>query len=387
MLSFLQKHFTRKLSSQRSSIATADGIRCIAILNVVFGHIFVFLNARSSPELINGKAQILLSSLFANPGLGLNIFFVLSGFLLIIPFANYHLNKNDKPSLAEYYLRRIIRLELPYFVALTFSAIFLVFVIHNFSFSYLFPRYISSIFYTNHLFYQVHPEPLPIAWSLETEVQFYILVPVIAYVFKCTKIVRRIILLCCIFLLPILISQFPFLYKVYFLTQCPFFFAGILIADIYLTESKIIKLNNIIPYFGILLITIIAWYIPIFSTRFLTDVLLYPICIAVFIYLVIAYDLFYHFFTNIYVKAIGLMSYTIYLWHYMMISGMMKKTIQIKIGDYFFPNLILQIIICVPFILLFSTVLFLMVEKPCMYSTLSKKWATKLKAKFTLKQV
>src|SRR5687768_7994733 len=54
-------------------------------------------------------------------GYGVSIFFMISGFILSLPFAKNHFDKRPdrKPiSLKRYYLRRLVRLEPPYLIAL-----------------------------------------------------------------------------------------------------------------------------------------------------------------------------------------------------------------------------------------------------------------------------
>ena len=49
---------------------------------------------------------------------GVELFFVISGFILGLPFAAHYLKGAAPVSLRKYYLRRLTRLEPPYIVAL-----------------------------------------------------------------------------------------------------------------------------------------------------------------------------------------------------------------------------------------------------------------------------
>jgi peptidoglycan/LPS O-acetylase OafA/YrhL len=79
---------------------------------------------------------------------GVELFFVLSGFVLALPFAAYHARGARRVDLASYYLRRVTRFEPPYIVALT--AYFLVRAATGDQGEGLapgFPHYVTRIFY------------------------------------------------------------------------------------------------------------------------------------------------------------------------------------------------------------------------------------------------
>ncbi len=380
MLQYLKNNFSRKVSEDRDYIAAADGIRFFATLHVIFGHILVFTNFNSKRI----ASKYLIENIyyaFANPGLGLEIFFVLSGFLLMLPFAQWHLYKKHKPNITMYFVRRLIRLELPYLIALTFSALALVFIVKKYDFNYLLPRYIASFFYTNSLIYDGHPETLPIAWSLETEVQFYILVPLLSYIFKINKIIRRLLLTTLIITIPILLKNYNLHSTILFIHFFQFFFAGILCCDFYLDKDFLTTKINNNCWAAIGFVLVFFVWPPVTNNALKEINFVLPIVIAFFIYCVLKKDGLRKVFHNAYLRIIGCMCYSIYLWHYMIISAIGKYTIKIKVGNYTMPNYFLQILLIAPIILLFAGIYFKYVERPCMYSNLSKKIALKLKQK------
>ena len=82
-------------------------------------------------------------------GYGVSIFFMISGFILSLPFAKAHFNKNPGKkniSLKRYYLRRLIRLEPPYIIALIIFFIGNVWVLHKYSFDELLPHFFCLSF-------------------------------------------------------------------------------------------------------------------------------------------------------------------------------------------------------------------------------------------------
>ena len=115
--------FSRKISPERIYIEESEGIRFVATVLVIVGHILVYMGVKTETPYQASIPEKIFIALFTKAGLGLEIFFVLSGFLLMLPFISHYCINTKKPSLTEYYLRRIIRLELPYFLVLTVSSL------------------------------------------------------------------------------------------------------------------------------------------------------------------------------------------------------------------------------------------------------------------------
>ncbi len=88
-------------------------MRLIAIALVVGLHLDDFVKRKAPP---NGSD--LVSTALANGGRGVLIFFMLSGFILGLPFAEHWLAGGRKPRARAYYLRRLTRLEPPYVIAM-----------------------------------------------------------------------------------------------------------------------------------------------------------------------------------------------------------------------------------------------------------------------------
>ena len=108
-------------SLKRSTVSTVyipeiDGVRFLAISIVSFYHLNNFFLAKA-PYNFN-VSDNLLNIFLQNGFKGVQVFFVISGFILALPFAKYFLLSEKKPSLKNYYLRRLTRIEPPYFIAL-----------------------------------------------------------------------------------------------------------------------------------------------------------------------------------------------------------------------------------------------------------------------------
>lgn len=118
---------------------------------------------------------------------GVTLFFVLSGFLLFMPYARALLNGGEWPDWRRYYVRRIFRIWPGYFFAL----IVLLFWFHPPGFVYLQHWYDVLFFLT--FFMDSTPQTVQAIngpfWTLAVEWQFYLLLPLIALALR--AMVRR----------------------------------------------------------------------------------------------------------------------------------------------------------------------------------------------------
>lgn len=152
---------------KNNKIKGFDGIRGIAVLFVLLSHFsfhkFIHENV--------GLSYIYLN-LF-DGGTGVNIFFVLSGFLITLLLLREY-EKNDRISLKNFYIRRALRIY-PIYVLFLFIATLLYFMTENFI---SIKALIYSTFYIyNFLPLVSHSNILSHTWSLSVEEQFYLIWP------------------------------------------------------------------------------------------------------------------------------------------------------------------------------------------------------------------
>lgn len=105
-------------ASGKNNIAALDGVRAIAALLVVSVHVSEIAgipwDANHNP----------LATAFAFLGrTGVVLFFVLSGFLLFMPYARSLLFQEEWPSTRKFYLRRIFRIWPGYYFTLAMMVI------------------------------------------------------------------------------------------------------------------------------------------------------------------------------------------------------------------------------------------------------------------------
>lgn len=147
-----------------------DGLRFVAILSVVLYHLQGFAAERFP---VAESSMTWLQRLMAQGHYGVPLFFALSGYILGRPFLG------ERPvGLKNYYLRRLTRLEPPYVACLL-----IIFALKlsgtDATFSSLFPSLLASLVYMHGLIYGTASEVNGVAWSLEVEWQFYVLAPLL----------------------------------------------------------------------------------------------------------------------------------------------------------------------------------------------------------------
>ena len=125
--SFIEKillPFQRQTSSGRY-LPELDGLRCVAVILVVAFHTHGFFTSGEEPSslpvlitLPTGEALSFMPHLLISRGwFGVQIFFLISGLVLSLPYAAHYLCREEKPLVRKYFRRRLIRIELPNWLA------------------------------------------------------------------------------------------------------------------------------------------------------------------------------------------------------------------------------------------------------------------------------
>jgi peptidoglycan/LPS O-acetylase OafA/YrhL len=162
-----------KKTGKKNTISVLDGVRGVAVLMVIVFHV----NRVTGDNLWNQAEYPLASSISTAGGYGVSLFFVLSGFLLFMPFAKALLFKTNWPLARIFYMRRVLRILPAYYVSLFLLILFQ----HP---EYLHRDHLNDLFLfltffmdsSRATFRQLNGP----YWTLATEWQFYMLLPVIA---------------------------------------------------------------------------------------------------------------------------------------------------------------------------------------------------------------
>src|SRR4051812_32130432 len=92
-------------------IPEIDGLRFPAIASVVLGHLCAYFVALPHARVVRSAADSVVLDVATHAGLGVLVFFVISGFVLGLPFAREQLAEGPRVDRGAYYMRRLTRLE------------------------------------------------------------------------------------------------------------------------------------------------------------------------------------------------------------------------------------------------------------------------------------
>lgn len=371
----------QRVTSSGKLIPEIDGLRFVAIFSVFVYHVNGIINTKD-PEAYKQTSGLngFWKSYITHGNLGVQLFFVISGFILALPFARHYLTGSKRPALKAYFMRRVTRLEPPYMLVMIMLFCYIVFIQHKYTFSALFPDLLQSLTYTFNFFHPrlVLPTVNPVAWSLEIEVQFYLLAPLLAALFfksaNATTRRTKIILggLSFIVLQSLYEPPIRSLYD-----QMQYFLLGFLLADIYLYPLKVRIDASLAKWLGGFVLFALWLYEPtgVLSWQSTLSWNLALICmIFVFYYL----TLFTPFWNTVFSKrifvTIGGMCYTIYLIHSAIISIVLNLVMKHRYSNWYAVNWLILACTVTIATLLVSACFFLLVEKPFMEKTWYKRF-------------
>lgn len=355
----------RRITSSGNYLPEIDGLRFLAISSVFVFHLAGDILRHSAPRYHETLQANHLFWLTQRMNFGVQLFFVVSGFVLALPFASQYLKGQKPVSLKKYLLRRVTRLEPPYIVALILFFI-LKLVGARGGFADLLPHLGASLVYLHNVIFGRPSEINFVAWSLEIEVQFYLLAPLIsALAFRSPHPARRrVAMLLASLLSVVLVSGLHFSPRtdLSILGQFPYFLAGFLLADLYTEEAGSFR-GSLAGDAGFLVACSVLVMIldngPLLA------------CVGPFVVLSGYYAAFHsilvrRFLSTTFVCTVGGMCYSIYLLHnyIMALCGMFTERFTAHLP--FDARLAIQFVLIGPPVLVISALYFKLIERPCM---------------------
>jgi peptidoglycan/LPS O-acetylase OafA/YrhL len=302
-----------EMPALRGSVPSLDGLRAISIIIVLCSHLW-------SAEYIPG-------------GLGVYVFFVISGFLITRLLMAEH-RATDHVSLPHFYARRILRL---YPVIIVFSAFFItVYTVQGRPYDPLEPisalGYFANYYYVYLDTHGVDPSmpPFGLFWSLSVEEHFYLLFPLTFVLLKgdASRLTRMLVLLCagclCLRLITRWLYASPDLsYRLYNLSQYRLDSIGFgviiaLLCDMPRGREFLLRLTH--PAALLLaMLTILA--VLLVRNQWFRDTLRYSIeggAISVLVVGILFSDRYWlaqWLLNTALLRWIGRLSYSLYVWH------------------------------------------------------------------------
>ncbi|MGH9843410.1 MAG: acyltransferase family protein, partial [Blastocatellia bacterium] len=305
---------------------------------------------------------------------GVNLFFAISGFILALPFARKLLNGLPSQDWKSYYLRRVTRIEPPYVICLLIFFSFLAYAKGRGA--ELFPNLLASLFYSHGLVFGQYSLVNAVTWSLEIEIQFYLLVPVLVGIFRLKSRPARRALLIALIALGGWMSQhviYPSGSARLALSLANFFhyfLVGFLLADLYLSgwlrKEKRLVFDLLTVAAGAAITLVLA--------RFGQYYHLLPLLVLL-LYVGFFRGKLSNAFINLrWIVITGGMCYTFYLYHVPIVSevswnvNQFFSTSRPIVADY-----LIQILIVCPVVFALCSLWFVLTEKPFMKWSLSAK--------------
>ena len=307
-----------------SYFPSLDGFRALSVIIVVTWHFYFTVSSTFYYDVINGP-------------MGVDIFFVISGFLITTLLLKEKAN-TASISLKKFYTRRVLRI----FPA-AYTYLFTVLAISLFFGYYIDKVNIAACFLYLADFSQLGNAHSTWAtghfWSLAVEEQFYLIFPFILKTNFRVYISTLLFILVFLPLLFIIMDKFPLINirPIYYVTHFLIKLQGIAVGSLtaILLFKKVIDIENLkvsgilanfINLFLLLSIFLIH-YDPNFSINSVLKNGLISILIAMLLIFNIfkpRQNLFYKFLNTRIMKYIGVLSYSIYIWHILITDSYYK---------------------------------------------------------------
>ena len=367
--------FSRVTTSGRF-IPEIDGLRFVAILLVFLAHVHFYTAIKSGaayvdpPRLEPGRpADDPLVRLLELGGCGVLLFFVVSGFILALPFAEHGLRSGPRVSLRGYYVRRLTRLEPPYLLSmvLLFALVALV-NRRGMGFVPLAQSFAASCVYAQGLVFGTKSPINFVTWSLEVEVQFYVLVPLLTRVFliRHRELRRGLIVASMVGLVAgqkgLHLDRDPRL-ALSVLAYGQYFLAGFLLADVYVADwGKSVRHDARWD-----VVSLVGWpvLIGVIERHGAWDLLIPFLMLGLYVALFRGVWL-RRVLTNRVITTIGGMCYTIYLLHVALISAFGRFTTGWTATRHYAAHAFANAAALSVPVLAVCAGYFVLVERPCM---------------------
>lgn len=278
----LPLYLFRRVVSGGQFLPELDGLRFLAIVPVVLFHATMSLYLKhaelggSQVSAIDGSRgdavfRSAVGWIVSHGFLGVQLFFLISGFVVTLPFARHHLLGARAPRLQAFYLKRLTRIEPPYFLALCLFAIGVLAAAPE---HFRIADFASGLLFLRTALFGNEPWAFFISWSLEIEVQFYLLAPILASVFAIRgTAARRAILVVAIAAGAAYAARVrlagsedpplggPLQHGTWLGTEIAFFLAGMLVADLWtMREERTGRRTSHLAWDALALVGIVGIY-------------------------------------------------------------------------------------------------------------------------------
>lgn len=379
----------RRVTGSGDYIAEIDGLRFFAIVPVILFH----LMSRSwrayekvaQPGAADEAFHALNNYLWVAKS-GVELFFVISGFIIAYPFVAHAAELRPPPKLGAFYVRRLTRLEPPYIIATLGVLAFLLLTGTSWSERIASPHgdysfgqgALASLVYMHGLLFQELPEIIPVAWSLEVEFQFYTLAPLMFAAYFLVRNARARALVGTAGIVGLILAINPLqaqlgdLIRFILPRYLHLFLLGVVFCDLFVRHPAAPKdERSWLPdlLFPIGLVAVVVTEPMMHDYRDPTFPLLELVRVAGFAGMFAA--AFYGRLTPRmlswrWLPAIGGMCYTLYLTHLPIQEVLVPLAVRAAQPDSYIAAWLISAAVSLPVVAVVAVAFFLLIEKPCM---------------------
>jgi len=336
-----------------------DGLRLVALTTVVVAHVSGYIAARSQALSGIPAEGELLWHLASDGSRGVLLFFVISGFVLALPYLRAPRAPGE---LGRYFGRRLIRLEPPYLISLGVILIGQV-LVHGDSLASLMPHAAAGVPYLHTVIFGVRNPVNSIVWSLEVEAQFYVLMPLLGVALRGARRRRILVSLLAVSLIAQLmpIAAEP-RWDLSILGSAPFFILGVLLATLHAErpiEASRHGAWDVAALAGLVLFVAIGDAVSVWR-----DPAMVLAC-GVLTWAALRSFRWRGFLRRPPVWIVGGMCYSIYLLHFQIIR-LVWRPARGLVGTDPASSLVILLAVMIPVVLAAGAVFFVLVERPWM---------------------
>jgi peptidoglycan/LPS O-acetylase OafA/YrhL len=370
----LASRLTRKTAGGRW-IPEIDGLRFVAIGLVLLSHVVTTLALAAHRivvvdppfgDTLRPSGFGVLDQVARQGSIGVHVFFMISGFVLALPFVSHRQAGGSRVDLGRYFRRRLTRIEPPYLIVIATLFVIGWLIGDRVGLADL----AATATYTHGLLLH-RLSPLDgVAWSLEVEVQFYVLVPALALLLCAgrTSIRRQSILLLVVSIIAVQVTglvttKHAFAFLGSFLQ---FFLLGWLLADIYVVDWGTDPPTR--RSWDLLSATLLPMLLVGLATVPMFEQVVAPWVVFAVGFCAFRGTITRRFLSTTWIAVIGGMCYSIYLIHYpifLLLHGALSPITRLPSA----VALIAGSLVLIPLVLVISALFFIAVERPCMDPT------------------
>jgi peptidoglycan/LPS O-acetylase OafA/YrhL len=315
-----------------NAIPALDGLRAVAVLLVIAFHAWTFVPG----HVLAGQNEADYPLFYGKTGV--QLFFVLSGFLLFLPYAQWVFGLRGRPETLLFYKRRALRVGPAYWASLAVLALTLPKTLATVKDLALHVGFLSNT--TWETTFSING----VYWTMAIEVQFYALLPAIGWlIYRLTRASRPLVAGTLVFLLLASISFFchaldsthqfdnvPVLSSaVLAYSAMPYwlgvFACGVVCSLIYTYATKVARFRkgqkqrlrgwcSLAFFLGAALALALAW-VPALHRALALDLLFGMAYAGLLLGVVLGGGILRRPFASRPMRFVGLISYSFYIWH------------------------------------------------------------------------